>query len=1084
MFKISIILFKFINLTSKKKIETFYLTITKTDVMLNSTFSFSIYNASAGSGKTYTLSKEYIKLLFLAPQDDAYKKILAITFTNKAVEEMKNRIVGSLYGFSLDATKTSEKNTAFLAEIAKEIEKPIADLKLKSKRIIKNIIHNYAAFDILTIDKFTHKVIRTFAQDLKLPSQFDIALDTDLLLQEAVDTVINQAGTDAEITKLLIDYSNQKADDDKNWDVTRELFEASRLLTKETHAKEIETIQEKSINDFEVFKGFLENKTAQKKQEAKEVAASVLLLLKDKGVDNASFSRKTYPNFLLKVLNDDCDITNPRHLEEDDIKVNKTAKDKDIIAALVPDLILKNKEIYALYGEIQFYEAIEKNINPLTLLQKIREAFVHLQEDQQLVSIADFNKLIHEQIKNQPAPFIYERLGEKYRHFFIDEFQDTSEMQWNNLIPLIENSLSSMENNIKGTLMIVGDPKQSIYRWRGGKAEQFIALADKTQKGPFPMVDKETVWLEKNYRSFDEVIDFNNSFFAFMSGYFNNASYKQLYETESFQKTTNKPGGYVSITLLADETEEQTTFDDDALNEVQKAYILKTHQKIEELIALGYNKSDIAILTRKNKEGYWLAEYLTKQGVPILTSESLLLENATEIKTIIAWLQFIENNKNQEAKTDLLYYLAEELKVEDKHLFITSGMEFVKLDFEQFLLTKGFEFSFNDCRKKSLYETIEYLISKFCVSKKDTAYTQYFLDIVLEKTIKAQASISDFLYYWDTVGFKKSIPSPEGVDAIRIMSIHKSKGLEFPVVILPFMEADLYRIQSDPVWLDFPEENTFDRVMVNKTKKVAFFNSQAQSVYEEKEQEELLDLVNVLYVAMTRPVEQLHIITRVINTSKGLANNLSSYFINYLQLKQNFQFSEMQFEKGVFQLTSEPETLNETTFTIKSVNEKLKWSKIKIAQRESLMWGTKQESAIAFGNNIHEVLSKIKTFDDIETAVNTAEQEGVLPTTHKSEIVGLLNKIINHPELSLYFTEEYKVYNEQVVLQNNKQNAIPDRIMIKGNEAIIIDYKTGDVLPKHQQQINLYASLLEEMGYTVAKKILVYIQDEINIIHL
>ena len=233
--------------------------------MLNSTSSFSIYNASAGSGKTYTLSKEYIKLLFLAPQDDAYKKILAITFTNKAVEEMKNRIVGSLYDFSLDATITSKKNTAFLAEIAKEIEKPIADLKLKSKRIIKNIIHNYAAFDILTIDKFTHKVIRTFAQDLKLPSQFDIALDTDLLLQEAVDTVINQAGTDAEITKLLIDYSNQKADDDKNWDVTRELFEASRLLTKETHAKEIETIQEKSINDFEVFKGFLENKTAQKK---------------------------------------------------------------------------------------------------------------------------------------------------------------------------------------------------------------------------------------------------------------------------------------------------------------------------------------------------------------------------------------------------------------------------------------------------------------------------------------------------------------------------------------------------------------------------------------------------------------------------------------------------------------------------------------------------------------------------------------------------------------------------------------------------------------------------------------------------
>lgn len=1051
--------------------------------MIATSPSFSIYNASAGSGKTYALSKEYIKLLFMAPNDDAYKKILAITFTNKAVEEMKNRIIGSLYDFSLEPNKSSEKNVAFLAEIAKEINKPIPDLKLKSKRIIKNIIHNYAAFDILTIDKFTHKVIRTFAQDLKLPSQFDIALDTDILLQEAVDSVINEAGSDKELTKLLIEYSNQKADDDKNWDITRELFDAAKLLTKENHSKEIELIKEKSIADFEVFKTYLSNEKQTKLKNVEALVDAIFLLFSEKGIKESSFSRGTYPNFLKKAKGGTCDILNIRHVEADDIKILKAATDKDIIEEQIPFLIDKNIEIYNNFRSISFYEAIEKNINPLTLLQKVRTAFVNLQEEQQLVSIADFNKLIHEQIKNQPAPFIYERLGEKYRHFFIDEFQDTSEMQWSNLIPLLENSLSSMENNIKGTLMIVGDPKQSIYRWRGGKAEQFIALADKNNKGPFPMVDKQTIWLENNYRSLDEVVMFNNSFFAFMAESFNNNTYKNLYKNESFQNTNNKPGGFISLSLLPETVFEDTDFNEE-LKEHEKAYLLKTYEKIKDIKKAGYNNSDIAILTRKNKEGYWLAEYLTSKTIPILTSESLLLEKANEIKATIAWLKFLENNKDQEAKVAILYYLASQISPTNKHAIIEQGLPLYEDDFELFVTKLGFDFSIKNCKKKSLYETVDYIISTFCSQSKDSAYAQYFLDIVLEKTIKNQSSIGDFLYYWDTVGFKKSIPSPEGVDAVKIMSIHKSKGLEFPVVILPFMESDLSKKMTDPIWVTSPNNSVFEKVMIDKTKKITQFNDEANLIFNEKEEEELLDMVNVLYVAMTRPEEQLHIITRAIRTKAGLANNLSSFFIEFLEGHSSFNSEKGELNIGNKQSLAEREKVKSSAKTIEGVSERLNWNNIKIAEREALMWGTIQEKAIAFGTNLHAVISSIIDVQQTERAIENAVLNGIIPAAEQNSIKEIIDTITHHPKLKQYFNGSFEVLTEQVILKSGNQNQIPDRVMLQGNNAIVLDYKTGVYNKKHENQILGYANLLSEMGYNVTEKIIVYLSEEIKIIHL
>ena len=459
--------------------------------------SFSIYDASAGSGKTYALVKEYLKIILVANKNDAYRNILAITFTNKAVHEMKSRIVGNLSEFAKD--EPSEKAQDLMQDLAKETELSIIQIKTKSQQIIKHIIHNYAAFDISTIDKFTHKVIRAFAHDLGLPMTFEVTLDTENLLVEAVDAIIAQAGEDETLTKLLIDFTMEKTDDDKSWDISREILETGRLVLNENNRNEITHFQDKTIAEFVEIKNKLAEACKVLEKENTAFAESALLLIEKNGIDLKSFSRGTFPNHLQSIEEGKFNPKNKMFHEFEDITINKTAKDRAIIENIIPELLQILDTVYKNFEKRDFYKAFLKNITPLSLLNTVSNELAKIQEEQNVLSISEFNAIIHREIQNQPAPFIYERLGERYRHFFIDEFQDTSEMQWQNLIPLIDNATSSEIDGEKGTLMIVGDPKQSIYRWRGGKAEQFIELSK--DQNPFNNPEKVLEHLDKNYRS-------------------------------------------------------------------------------------------------------------------------------------------------------------------------------------------------------------------------------------------------------------------------------------------------------------------------------------------------------------------------------------------------------------------------------------------------------------------------------------------------------------------------------------------------------------------------------------------------------
>jgi ATP-dependent exoDNAse (exonuclease V) beta subunit len=1198
--------------------------------------SFSIYDASAGSGKTYALVKEYLKIILVANKNDAYRNILAITFTNKAVHEMKSRIVGSLSEFAKD--EPSQKAQDLMQHLAVETELSIIQIKNKSQQIIKHIIHNYAAFDISTIDKFTHKVIRAFAHDLGLPMTFEVTLDTENLLVEAVDAIIAQAGEDETLTKLLIDFTMEKTDNDKSWDVSREILETGRLVLNENNRNEITHFQDKTIAEFVEIKKKLAEACKVLEKENTVFAENALALIEKNGIDLKSFSRGTFPNHLQSIVDGKFNPKNKMFREFEDISINKTAKDGVVIESVIPELLQILDKVYKNFEKRDFYKAFLKNITPLSLLNTVSNELAKIQEEQNVLSISEFNAIIHREIQNQPAPFIYERLGERYRHFFIDEFQDTSEMQWQNLIPLIDNATSSEIDGEKGTLMIVGDPKQSIYRWRGGKAEQFIELSK--DRNPFNNPEKVLEHLDKNYRSYSQIIEFNNDFFQLLSNEFEHEDYKDLYQNHSHQKTNAKTGGYVNISFIP--KIEESEDDDEALDKTQ-LYLLATLNTIQKVQKQGFELKDIVILTRKRSHGIAVANYLTEQGIPLLSSETLMIQNATEVRFIIYLLKYLKNSSDLEAKAHFLYYVAE--KIQDQlpiHDFIAQGMDKKQeSEFENWLTNFDISLSFQDIRKKSLYESVELIVSKFllptsskgggaetrklgymtggnyshlliekalekrrnptvaektlwselrslalgckfrqqhliadfivdfvCLSRKliievdgdyhfteeqiqldkertavlnglgyklirftnnevitnihsvldniqeelkiqeqlqnsnisvsspspsgrvgvGNAYIQYFLDIVLERDVRNQAGISDFLNYWDKNAEKFSIPSPEGKNAVRIMTIHKSKGLEFPVVIMPFADEDYSHSPKNKLWIDTEVDDFgLPKVLVDNSKAVEGFGEAAKSVYVQKSQEELLDNINVLYVALTRAEEQLYVISNMNLDSKGVArkNNMSTFFVNYLDNKGQFEEDKLEYEFGNPTKLSSESDKTEDVQLIQSVTKVLDPKNIKIAQRESVMWGTHQQEAIEYGNVVHEILSFVKNKVDVDLAITKAIESGLITFNQKEVVFKTIQEIVNHSELSICFEDGNEVLNEQTIIQKEGKTIKPDRMVLtKNKDVFLLDYKTGTHNPKYQLQLENYQKAIELMGYKVIKKALVYIGQQINVVNL
>ncbi|WP_336127430.1 UvrD-helicase domain-containing protein [Mesoflavibacter sp. CH_XMU1422-2] len=1042
---------------------------------MNNIAPFKVFNASAGSGKTFNLVKSYLKLLFKTENIFGFRNILAMTFTNKAVGEMKERILKKLKDFSEETVL--DGNDAMFNALCLELNLQPEYVNKKAKTLLSTIMHNYAAFDISTIDGFNHRLIRTFAYDLKLPINFEVELDTEALLNEAVDSLIAKAGTDKKLTKILIDFAIEKADDDKSWDISNDLNKIAKKLTNENDIPHLkEALKNKTLDDFESLKTSLIKQIKSTENQIIDNAKSILTTFENNGLTKADFSRGTLFNHFEKAsLLQTNGLYNNQlesNIEENKVYTTKLdANKKDIIDSLLPEIGLTYKTIKAAVSNLNFLKAIYKNVTPLSVLNAINSELQLIKDNENKLLISEFNTLISNQLKDQPTPFIYERIGEKFRHYFIDEFQDTSEMQWNNLIPLIENSLTA-ENlkGEKGSAMIVGDAKQAIYRWRGGKAEQFIDLTE--DKNPFP-VDKKLIELEENYRSHKNIVTFNNSFFQYISNTsFRNEHYANLYKKAN-QNPTIKEEGYVSFQFLDLKESE---------DDKETLYAKETYNTLKKCLDNGYDLKDICVLVRKKKEGIAVANYLSENDIKIMSSETMLIDNSESVQLINNILRLLINPNNFEVRINVLHYLASTFSVEDKHTFFNQNLK-LNIDaffgsFKQF----GIDFNTTEIAQLSLYDSVEDIARQFNLLQTSDAFVQFYLDLVLEFSQKHITGISGFLDYYDNKKDSLSIVSPNNQNAVQIMTIHKSKGLEFPVVIFPFADLDIYREIDPQEW--FPIDKTlfngFSKTLINFNSDVENFGEIGQNIYTKHKAEQELDNINLLYVALTRPVEQLHVIGKIDNNLNEL-NSYSKLFQSYLQTEQLWSDNQTFYEFGNSKREIIPvEKSLETSSNKNIISVNKKEHNIKIITKSGYLWDTNQQHAIEKGNIIHDIMSKIYTKDDIDFAINLALDNGFINDDQVEGITKNINDIVNQKDLKEFFTDQYTIYNERDILTSTGQMIRPDRLVIRDNQATIIDYKTGLPNPKYEQQLEIYATHLKEMGYQISNKILVFINENIQ----
>jgi len=1049
---------------------------------------YIVYSASAGSGKTFTLVKEYLQIV-LANQDVYhFKKILAITFTNKAAAEMKERIVSSLQIFA------REEETELLQAVLETTGLDKDFVFKKSKVLIEAILRDYTAFAITTIDSFTHRIIRSFAYDFGLSLNFEVEMDAKKVLEEAVDSVIAQIGKDTKLTQALVRFSHQRIKEDKAWDISYSLNEIASVLLNESDKLAFKSIATKGMDDYAVLQKEIDKKLTFLIPKFEKLGQKALQLIQDAALEHKDFYRSMLPNHFVALAKNwkkakFYDESNLRLRIEENTFYAQSKPDavKEKIEHIIPNLLDLYLETEEIFSQVSLLQLFKESLVPLSVLSYINNALENYKLDNNIQLISEFNELIFNKIQNEPAPFIYERLGERFQHFFIDEMQDTSVLQWKNLVKLIDNALSQEG----GSLLLVGDAKQAIYRWRGGASEQFINLSNPAVKGSF-QVPKTVASLETNYRSFSEIIHFNNSFFQHIAGLMQNLSHQVLYKEGNTQKTTDKTGGYVQIEFL--NTTEAKKNEDPDLDFLYPKKVLEVIQNLDD----SFNWNDVCVLVRKNSQGVAIATYLSEQGVAIISSESLLLASDSKVDFLINLLQTLQQPKNELTRYKVLEFLYKKQDfLTDKHQFISDRIHLDEQKFFSQLQSDAFNFSLEIFHQKTLYDSVEYCLRAFQLVPVSDAYIQYFMDEVLAFQLKNGSDLIGFLTHWEQQKEKLSISAPEGVNAVQIMTIHKAKGLQFPVVIFPY-DLNRYQQIKPRVWYPIQEPEHyqgFDTLLIPYRKNLQYTGSIGFELYKERQEDLALDSNNLLYVTLTRAVEQLYIITEYSLNKKGEENTnyYSGLFINYLKSLQlwNSEQSCYAFGEKVREViekknhakdvTKEKETLitKETSISQSFISTDISEHQVSLYAKSASLWGTEQGEAISYGNLLHSLLAEIYTLDDVDLALTLFLNQGLIRENEQQNLKEILVRVVTHPNLDSYFQHNLKVYNERELINASGKSVVLDRlVLLPQNKAVIIDYKTGEIESKHKEQLVNYATYLTEMGYSVTEQLLVYISEE------
>jgi len=1044
---------------------------------------FKIYRSSAGSGKTFTLVKEYLRIALGSHGETAYRGILAITFTNKAAEEMKGRVISTL-------KELSDPKADMGHMLQQELGLDATTLSQRADRVLRSMLHNYADIGISTIDSFTHRVIRTFAQDFGLPVNFEVELDTDRLILAMTDRLLAQVGVEKAVTDALIDLSLAQAEDEKSWNIEQVLKDMAKTVFNEEGRFHLAGMKGIAMDDFIALRKRLNTAVQQDKAAIISTATAGLKLLRDNGLEPGDLSGGVHGvgGYFFKITEGKLDAGHTaadKSVESDTWYASKVKPDKKAaIDGIAAQLGEAYRTVMTLLERRKRLGFLLKNVYGIALLERMSELVHTLQEEQEVLHIGEFNHLVGEVVMREQAPFIYERLGHRYHHFLVDEFQDTNVLQWFNLLPLIDESLAT-----DGLCLVVGDAKQSIYRWRGGEVQQFVSLPainrpyylkDHLEADPLlgTMLDQreqslmthvEEHKLDSNFRTQPVVVDFNNTLFTDLQQHMPEML-TGMYDGVVQQTPAGKEGGLVSVRGIANPAEE------DEEGDYASVTLDQIKVWVDECLADGYEPGDIAIICRANDRGVQVAQFLIEKEFNVVSSESLLINSSPYVRLLVNVAVFLVNRQDTTNMAELVQHLCMARNEVDR---VSERLAQVGKDKSSgvFNLLKELysDVYWSRLRQLPLYGLFEQLRHHLLKDVKQP-HLIYFMDEVLEYVRKDGNDINGFLNHWTEHRDKRSIALTENRGAIRILSVHKSKGLEFPVVIHPFADYDASPARNR-IWLRVEDEaaQPLNRVHVTASKK-SLEGTAYQPDLDREQSLTTMDMFNMLYVALTRPKDRLYVCGRMKEEFKE-EKKPTATAIGFLRRSleaRGFVFKAEQCTIGE-RTKAQPHKPDDRIYLQLRETGGPDWTeRIAIARPSRAEWG--DSTARDHGILIHDALAHVRIASDVPAAVKMLVQDGRLPESEAEALQRQIVQLIQRPELSALFAEGATIRTEADIQMPGGQWLRPDRVVTNGTSAYVVDYKTGTSRPEHSKQIVAYKDALTALGFQKVEGMLVYME--------
>lgn len=1045
--------------------------------------NFHIYQSSAGSGKTYTLTREYLKLALKRP--DYYRGILAVTFTNKATEEMKSRIIDTL-----DSLSKGEHSMS--GELREELGMSAGQLKQRATDVLKNVLHNYSSFAVITIDAFFQKVVRSFAREIGVQGGFQVELNQKKVISEVVDKLLMEIGENKSLTNWLTEFAFYKINEGQSWDTRKDINGLASELFTELFVQEKEQIFQ-SMEDENFMPSFMKSLNQLVRDFESKLLAygnAAVQIMGQYGLNQFDFSYGVagVGGYLHKLSQQAVAEPGARAIQalKDGKWYSKASKNKEAIdqavdgglAQVLQDIITLWEQDFQRYFTAK---QITRNIYTFGLLSEVSNQLNDYRDQNDLLLISDFPVFLNNIIRDSDTPYIYEKIGSRFSNYLIDEFQDTSGLQWQNFKPLVKDVVDA--GNFS---MVVGDIKQSIYRWRGGNWKLLLEKIKEDVGEQYAV----NIPLKANWRSKKNIVEFNNDLFSktpqIIYEHFQKEAGEGIDEIENIKKAYSEveqdhvegeksTGGIIDIQFIR-------KVDGENSKDTAIGNLIETIERLQDSKC---NLRDIAILIRNKFDGKLITDALmqcealeeqSRYKYDIISNESLFLKNSPVVNFIVLALKVLFSPKEQVYQSELLYAWNVYLKNELPQLIGVFKEQ------ENDPLTILAEQK-NTLNAQSLIDQIESLIRLFGLHeyKDQMAYLLAFQDAVLDFSERENSGVDGLLQWWEE-NKDRSIQVSDEMEAMRLMTIHKSKGLQFKVVIIPFCnwKMDHSARHENIVWCDTKENESFSNLPYVPLKYKKDMNKSVFTAdYWEEKVKAYVDNLNLLYVAFTRAEEALYIMSEVDEKKKDALAGVNTLLHHYFSLHDlegwqvegdHYSFGE-KLAYSVYEREGKAEEFSLSNLISNP------WSERKDLSIRSGQFIRNEEvlDRINEGVIIHYILSKVTLRKDFEKAIKAAEMEYGLSAGELSEIKNKLRSIFNIEQVNDWFSDRWQVKNEISIITESGNDKRLDRVMIHENKAVVVDFKTGEQRDGNKRQVKEYMGLLTSMGYENVEGYLLYI---------